>query len=278
MNCMAAHTMSVGGNIDFNLHQTLACIDFAERKGTRFVLFPELNLSGYTLKRAAISAANERKEDLFKTLTQVSLHKKIAFAVGFPERANGKIFVSHFIFDKGKLLGIHRKTHLSAKEKGLFTQGNAIEVFTVGTLKIGIQLCYESHFPEISFAQEQQGANLLAVAFASPGTSSQEKSARFVRFLSARAYDNACYLMACNLSGQTDSGMPIHGLSMAFSPKGELLQSSTDKETGYCCFNVDEEQIKKLRRSKMSYFNQHKRKELFTAFYEASKSENGSKK
>jgi predicted amidohydrolase len=138
----------------------------------------------------------------------------------------------------------------------------------VNGLTIGMQLCFETHFPEISYAQAKQGANLLAVGFASPKETDAEKLERFKRYLCARAYDNACYVLACNLSGTTSSGAKLSGLAMIIDPKGKVLAEETRIGNGYCIANVDNEALEHIYQSKMAWFNRFKRNDILRQFYE----------
>ena len=93
---------------------------------------------------------------MFTKLLNTSKEVACAFAVGFPEKGNSNFYISHYLINNGEIIGIHRKTHLGPTEKEVFKAGDEINVFAVGELNIGIQLCYETHFPELSYAQAMQ--------------------------------------------------------------------------------------------------------------------------
>jgi len=264
MKLAAVSSESIIGNVQQNLETTISWIEKLSKKGADFILFPELNLSGYTKNSTILNDVLKQKDAVFKELLNISGQNNSAFAVGFPEKSGEKYYISHFLFHKGKIVGTHRKTHLGSTEKEIFLEGNEIKVFQVGELKIGIQLCYETHFPEISYVQEKQGANVLAMAFASPKESSEIKLERFMRFLPARAYDNACFVMACNLNGETENGMGFSPLALIVNPKGKVLDETI---LGSSIALADLEQIRKIRQSRMAYFNKEKRTLLFQKYY-----------
>lgn len=261
----AVSALSYTGNVQDNLLITIDWIKKLDAQGVDFILFPELNLSGYIKDSRKLLAVCQLQKHVFETLMQLSNQTKAAFAVGFPEQDPQGFYISHFLFSKGRLIGQHRKTHLGPTEKDFFIQGNEIKVFQIGQLNIGIQLCFESHFPELSYIQTRQGANVLALAFASPRESPEEKLARFKRFLPARAYDNNTYVMACNLRGKFETERDFSGLACVIDPKGNLL---TEDIAGACVASVDLSQIQSIKQSRMAFFNQSKRLEIFQQYYQ----------
>ncbi len=266
MKLAAIGSKSVVGDVQQNLFHTKAWVQKLDRQRVDFVLFPELNVSGYTKDVDTLNKVLAEKEIVFRQLLQCSTTTNMAFAFGFPEQENSNYYITHYLLHKGTIIGKHRKTHLSTSEKEVFSEGDAINVFAVGDLKIGIQLCYETHFPEISYMQAAKGANVLAMAFASPNSDSEKKLERFKRFLPARAYDNTCFVVACNLNSETQRKKLIPPLALLINPKGEVLQETTDSA---CVSDIDLQFVAKIKQSSMGFFNEHKRINLFRDMYPA---------
>lgn len=267
MKIASIHSRSRIGDLEFNLSETVSLVKELNEQKVEFALFPELNLSGYSHNPEIIKDVSNKKEQLFARLFQHTKELNIAFCVGFPELKNENYYISQVLIHKGKIKGIHRKTHLSPSEKTTFKEGYEIETFQTGELKLGMQLCFETHFPEISAVQANKKANLLCCSFASPNELAQEKLDRLKSFLCARAYDNSCYLMACNQSGETESGKEIPGLSLIINPKGKVIAKSLNPSNRYCIAELETAQINNIRNSKMAWFNSHKRIELFKKLY-----------
>ncbi|WP_372754332.1 nitrilase-related carbon-nitrogen hydrolase [Labilibaculum sp.] len=260
MKVAAISSKSRIGDVNKNLSTTISWIKRLDAQGVEFILFPELNLSGYTRDVAILEKVLLAKEEVFGKLKECSKQSNAAFAVGFPDKEEeDKYFISHFVFHEGKILSSHRKTHLSANEKKTFTEGDQLPVFQVKGIGIGIQLCYETHFPELSFLQAQKGAMLLAMAFASPKESSQEKSERFQRYLPARAYDNSCYVMVCNQDTVNERGIIFPPVHFILDPKGKVAAESGSENKEVTLLELDLQLIGKIKTSKMAYFNAHKR-------------------
>ena len=255
------------GDVRKNLSTTIEWIKRMNIQGAEFILFPELNISGYTKDIDVLDKVIIEKDEIFKTLLECSRQSNAAFAIGFPEQENEKYFISHFIFDNGKMIGSHRKTHLSSNEKKVFTEGNQINVFQVKNISIGIQLCYETHFPELSFIQAKKGANLLAMAFASPKESSEIKRERLKKYIPARAYDNNCFVMVCNQDSVNEKGTVFPCLSFIIDPKGNVLAETGIDNKDMTLVELDFQQIEKIKQSKMAYFNAHKRIDWLKEYY-----------
>lgn len=280
MKLAAVSSKSIVSNVLQNLSSTINWIERLDQQGVGFILFPELNLSGYTKNIEILNEVLAQKDSVFEELISTSKQTETAFAVGFPEQANGKYYISHFLFHKGQFVGKHRKTHLGPSEKATFSEGNELDVFNIDGIKIGIQLCFETHFPEISFIQAKQGANVLAMAFASPREDAATKLERFKRFLPTRAYDNACFVVACNLqqgyhSNTQKSEMIFPRLSLITNPKGIVLQEAVSEKTDVAISQIDLGQVKGIKQSRMGWFNKSKRINLFQKYYAGKETQEG---
>jgi len=269
MKLAAVHSFSKPGAFQENLNECFRILSELETKGVEYALFPELCVSGYTKCPEVLSAFAEAEEYVQKQILDFSNECNIAFSLGLPEICENKIFISQQVFHKGKLISLHRKTHLGPTEKEIYAAGNKIETYNIGDLPMGQQICYESHFPELSAIQAAKGANLLNFSFASPFENSEEKLERLKRYLMARAYDNSCYVLACNSSGLNDKGDQLAGLSLLIDPKGKLMAKSIDSEQPYLIANLDLNEINRIRNSRMACFNQHKNIELIKNAYES---------
>ena len=266
MRLAAVASEGVIGDVEGNLRTTSSWL---ERLGgdRDLILFPEMNVSGYTRDVAVVRRCASRSGEVFDELRDMSSRTDSAFAVGFPEEAGGRLFIAHHLFHDGDLVGTHSKTHLGPTERDVYSEGDRIDVFDVGEMRIGMQLCFETHVPEISYIQARQGANVLAMGFASPREDSSTKLERLKRHLVARAYDNACFLIACNLDSMSDRGTTIPGLGVAIDPKGVVLDEAVPERSTYVSVDCDLAEIERIRASSMGWFNGHKRDDLIRRHY-----------
>ena len=258
---VSAITMdSIPGDLPANLNTLESSLAQAAKTEVELCIFPELNLSGTFAGFDDVDKFLKKNPDPSSTCRHLSEKYHLAFTAGWPVEENGRFYIAQFLFEKGNLAGCHKKTHLAGKEARIFTPGNQMDVFPCNGTVIGMQLCLESHLPEISTIQARKGAQIIAIGFASPRESETEKMDRFLRFLPARAYDNNCFVVAANQSGQNPSGKPFAGISLICSPKGEVLdQFAQSGHTHAATSELDLNRIEKIKQSAMGWFNNMKR-------------------
>ena len=187
------------GDKERNCEKTLKAISSSD---SDIICFPEASLTGYTSREPMLYAV-DKDDDLIGKICKASSEKGIVTVFGFIENNGGMPMVAQAVADNGKI-SIYRKTHLGVSERSAFFPGNTIEPITTSKAKIGLVLCWESHFPEISTLLALKGARLLLMPFASP-LNAEQRVENWKRHLPARAYDNGVCVGACN-SVKGDSG------------------------------------------------------------------------
>lgn len=282
MKIAAAYNNTIIGDIDHNINSTRDILLKLKDKSIDFTLFPELNISAYIKSQQNLDYFYKQQEATVKKLKNISSTLNIAFAVGYPQKIDGRNYISQVIYYKGDIIATHFKTHLGPLEREIYKSGYSLNVFNLAKLNtnkhiitesaskdfiIGMQICFESHFPELSYIQSEKGANLITFSYASPKETSLEKLQRFSRYLAARAYDNSVYVMCCNLSGKSENGHNLNGLAMIIDPKGNTIASSTLDDSGFCFTEIDQELLQHIYKSKMAYFNKHKRLDFIKQLY-----------
>ncbi len=267
MKIAAAYITSCINNISNNIEATKNMVLELEKQAVDFVLFPELSISGYIKSAENLNYFYKQQEKIITELKTLSNRVRCAFSVGFPQLVNGKNYIAQAIFYQGNIITTHLKTHLGPTEQNTYQSGNKLEVISLKNQKIGTQICFESHFPEIAFAQAQKGATILAVPFASPHETVQEKTERFKKYLCSRAYDNSVYVISCNLAGFNENNNPLSGLALIINPKGDTIATATTPNGGYCIAEIDEQLQEHIYGSKMAHFNQHRRIDFMQKIY-----------
>ncbi len=117
----------------------------------------------------------------------------------------------------GEIIGIYDKTHPAPWERrthgGWATMGTRAEVFPTQLGNIGMIICYDGDFPELSRLLAVKGAEIIVRASAL-----QRSYDIWYITNAARAYDNHVYLVASNLVGPDAGGNYGFGHSMIISP------------------------------------------------------------
>ncbi len=117
----------------------------------------------------------------------------------------------------GEIIGIYDKTHPAPWERrdhgGWATMGTRAEVFPTPLGNIGMIICYDGDFPELSRLLAVKGAEIIVRASAL-----QRSYDIWYITNAARAYDNHVYVVASNLVGPDAGGNYGFGHSMIVSP------------------------------------------------------------
>jgi 5-aminopentanamidase len=155
------------GDLDANRALAREAIREAIDLGADVVVLPELVTSGYVFESEdeARSAAIEPEHPLLAEWAAEAARGSAVVIGGFCELgADGRLYNSAAIVDGSGLLGVHRKTHLWDREKLFFEPGaEPPRVFDTPAGRIGLLICYELEFPELTRMLALGGAELIAV-------------------------------------------------------------------------------------------------------------------
>ncbi len=210
---------SVVGDTDGNLQRMIQKIN--ELSGSDIICFPEACLTGYTSDDPgphSISSDDER----IKILCKNAKISDITIIFGFIERDGEDLFITHAVADGTGKIGFYRKTHLGRGERSAFRPGDVISAFDSPLSRIGIQLCWESHFPDITCKLRKEGAEIVLISYASPLGGDRRRDI-WMRHLPARAADNCVFVGAVNGVGDNGKGVRLGGGCIAIDPKGKVI-------------------------------------------------------
>jgi len=254
----------IAGNFQKNYETCLALISCAQKKGARFMVFPEMNLTGYVAGPEINTISRPITQDMVAVFSHLAKKFNLTILVGLAEKTpRNHIYASHLVFCPDRTLEIYRKIHTAPFEKKYFSAGNKIKIFKSQGLVFGIQLCYDAHFPELSLAMALKHVDVIFIPHASPRGSSQEKHDSWIRHLRARAFDNGIYIAACNQTGDNTKGLFFPGISLFIGPDGNVLYKSIDKTEGIHIISIEKALLNKIRSHKMKYFLPYRRSDLF---------------
>ena len=128
---------------------------------------------------------------------------------------------------------------------------------------MGIQLCYDAHFPELSTRMAVDGVDIIFMPHASPRGTPQEKFDSWMRHLTARAFDNGVFIVACNQVGENQKGLDFPGLAVVVGPSGNILTEKTTGREAMLVTDLKAEELSAIRDHKMRYFLPNRRPELY---------------
>ncbi|WP_289018932.1 nitrilase-related carbon-nitrogen hydrolase [Desulfobacter postgatei] len=244
-----------------NLALTVKNISDAAQQNCDFVVFPEMNLTGYA--PADLSNAVPLDSGWMDELNRLAQKYNIAILTGLVEKAaSKKIYATHLVFRPDQSVARYRKIHLSPFEAPYFSCGDDVKVFKFKGVHFGIQLCYDAHFPELSTAMALKKADIIFIPHASPRGTPEEKSASWKRHLTARAFDNAVFVAAVNQVGENDAGLNFPGISMMLGPDGFLAGENIAYKNMMHTHVLDMSVLEQIRTHKMRYFLPNRRANL----------------
>jgi predicted amidohydrolase len=208
----------------FDLDHNLGVIDeIVHNTISDMVIFPEMFLTGYNigseffrLSQGPSSGAVQRLEDLSKETGKYLI-------VGMPEKSRdirGQIHNSAGIFGPDGLIGFYRKMHLvdfgPFEEWAYFTPGREPFMFEIEEFRIGVIICYDIFFPELTKYYAVNGADAVVCISASPSVTRRF----FETTMASRAVENTIYFIYSNLVG-FDARMEFWGGGSVIGPRGE---------------------------------------------------------
>ncbi|MFZ5591418.1 MAG: nitrilase-related carbon-nitrogen hydrolase [Bacillota bacterium] len=214
------------GDIDYNLNKIKQFIQQAARHLVDIVCFPEMCLQSYNREMAAQLSVPLTGPEC-STISSWAMQYRVTVLAGFAEKCaekGGKPFISQLIALPDGSMAVYRKTHLGKSETPFFQPGNNLPVFETPTCKIGVQICWDLHFPEASAVLALKGAEVIFAPHASPVIVGDRRGI-WLKYLAARAYDNTVYLAACNLTGRVGK-QHFCGGALVLDMRGNLLAES----------------------------------------------------
>ncbi len=253
------------GEIEKNLERMESFVREASEKTAHAILFPELSVSGYVLKNPEKIYDLSQSKRVVERIIRMAHDAKVMIMAGMVEilQKGRRPYITHVVAGPGGLLGLHRKTHLSPPEKEKYSEGDGLNVFHEDGLRFGLQLCYESHFPEISTVLSLKGAEILFMPHASPRGDPDEKMKSWLRHLPSRAFDNGVFVLACNQVGKTREGFSFPGVILALDPQGRVQESYAGNEETMVLVELKAKVLQETRGHRMKYFLPHRRNELY---------------
>jgi N-carbamoylputrescine amidase len=191
---------------------------------------------------------------------------QITILAGMAQRGdNDRLFASHLVVTPQEILGTYQKVHIPPPEMGIFSAGDSIPLFENARTKLGIQLCYDAHFPELSTRMAVDGVDVIFMPHASPRGTPSQKLTSWLRHLIARAFDNGVYIVACNQTGDNGNGLQFPGIAVVIDPSGEILDKNTSGREGLIISDLKADRMAAIRGHRMRYFLPNRRPDLYSS-------------
>lgn len=243
-------------NKEENLKTSVDFISKAADRNASLICFPEFQMAFSPLKQSPKDLANNVAEyidggNFVSALCRSAKRNKIGVIATVYERNKNKNELKVYdtaviINNKGQITSVYRKLHLynalGFRESDKLIQGNVIEKpVSTSVGNIGLMICYDIRFPEMSRILTVNGADILVVP--SAWVYGIMKEDHWRTMIMARAIENGSYIIAPDQVGNIFSGR-----SMVADPFGTVLLDMGDKQ-GMDVVEIDKSRVMKVRES-----------------------------
>ena len=260
----AVSMRSETGEIEKNLERTAFYVSKAADMGADVICFPELSITGYTLTNPTSLYGGLNPDEVTDRIVGLARDKGLLIlSGGVAPSGLERPFIVQVVAGPDGLLGSYRKTHLSPAERDIYAAGHEMGIFSHEKVTFGIQLCYESHFPELSTLMALRGVEVIFFPHASPRGEPEEKMDSWMRHLPSRAFDNGLFVVACNPVGETAAGLSFPGVALALSPAGRVMEAYCGRLEKMVLVDLSREVLEETRNQRMKYFLPNRRPELY---------------
>ena len=210
--------------------------------------FSPINQSAKQLAELAESVNDGNFISMLCTATK---RNKISVVATIYERSSNqsdnRVYDTAVIINsKGSIYSVYRKLHLydalGFRESDKMIAGNIIEKpAKTPAGSVGLMICYDIRFPEMSRILTVNGAEILIAP--SAWVHGVMKEEHWQTMLKARAIENGSYVVAPNQIGHIYSGR-----SMVVDPFGAILLDMGNRE-GVDVVEIDKSRVQKVRES-----------------------------
>jgi len=237
---------------DDNLEKILGFIRKAAENGAHLCAFPEFMMIYTNSKQTPRELANlaEIISGNFVTTIAKAAKKNSIQVIGTlyeKSKRKDRVYDTSFLVDKsGRLVSTYRKIHLydalGFKESAKLEAGTKISSPIKTSLgKIGMLICYDLRFPEMSRILASAGSEILVAP--SAWVKGNRKEEHWITINKTRAIENGCYVIAPDQVGNIYCGR-----SLVVDPYGKILLDMKKKQ-GMGIVDISLDKVKQTRKS-----------------------------
>lgn len=236
-----------------NVKNAVKMIDKVSKEGADIAVLPEMFCCPYNTSYFR-EYGEEEGGYAYKVLCEAANSSCIYVVAGtIPELEGVHVYNTSYVFDiKGNRVAKHRKMHLFDidveggqyfKESDVLSPGRDVTVFDTEFCKVGLGICYDIRFPELSRLMALEGAEVIIFPAAFNMTTGP---AHWELNFRGRALDNQVYTIGVAPARDLKASYHSYGNSIVVSPWGNVINRMDEKE-GYIIQEIDLDYVKKVR-------------------------------
>lgn len=222
--------MPVGFDKEENIRKAAEAVHWAAGQRADLAILPEMWNCPYSNDYFP-DYAEDGMGPSRQALAKMAAENKLWLVGGsIPERENGKIYNTSFVYDpEGREVARHRKVHLfdiDVKggqrffESETFTPGEQITILDTPWGRMGLCICFDMRFPELSRVMALEGAQAVLVPAAFNMTTGP---AHWETMFRQRAVDNQIFTVGVSPARDEQGVYVAYGNSIAVDPWGTVL-------------------------------------------------------
>ncbi len=172
-----------------------------------------------------------------------------------PYEDQGKIYNTTFVFDrKGYIIGRYDKIHLfeirypdgkTFRESDVLESGDKILTFDTEFGIMGVEICFDIRYPELTTILQRKGA---VVVFVPAAFNTYTGPMHWQTTFRARAIDNQIFMIGCSPSADSYGEYKVYGHSLVVDPLGNVLKE-LDGDAGIFNLDIDLDLVDDVRES-----------------------------
>lgn len=238
-----------------NLRRAEEMVREAASGGAELVVLPEMFNCPYG-NEFFPEYAEEEGGCTWRRLSRMAEENRVYLVGGsVPERGeDGRVYNTSYIFDpRGVRIAKHRKVHLfdidvegqRFKESDTLAPGSRPTVFDTPYGRVGVMICYDLRFPELSRLLVHKGAVLFAVPAAFNMTTGP---AHWELLFRCRALDNQVFALGAAPARDIRASYVSYANSLITDPWGRVV-ARLGEEEGVLVEEIDLEEVARIRAS-----------------------------
>lgn len=207
-------------NLEELMQQAEYFVDAVSGYRCDFALFPEffnaplMAENNHMSEPDAIRELAKHTENIVKRFSELSISYNINIITGsMPEIKDNHLYNVGYLCRRDGTTERYEKIHVTPDEAKIWGMqgGSGLKTFDTDCGKIGILICYDSEFPELSRLLAEEGMDILFIPFL---TDTQNGYSRVRHCSQARAIENECYVA---LAGSVGNLPKVHNMDIQFA-------------------------------------------------------------
>ena len=207
-------------DVDSLLQQVEYFVDAVSGYRSDFALFPEffnaplMAQYNHLSESEAIRELAKYTKEIVQKFSSLSITYNINIIAGsMPEIKDGTLYNVGYLCKRDGTVERYEKIHVTPDEAKVWGMqgGTDVKVFDTDCGKIGVLICYDSEFPELSRLLADDGMDILFVPFL---TDTQNGYSRVRHCSQARAIENECYVA---IAGSVGNLPNVHNMDIQFA-------------------------------------------------------------